>query len=436
MELYDEKLEKKKSKIPMIIGICIVILVAITSLVIYGIIYLKDSITIVTVDGLRNNLIEEVIYIAETEEGLQLYMPIIKVSQFLGFEGFIGDYKNKSEDNTKCHVINKNETIMFTQDSNVLVKIRQGFSEYVEIDIPVFERNGELYISTDGFQKAFNMLISSNEKFKNIEIWSMDYLVQYYAQKLKINNYSNNFTDKKAVLEGLMIVEENGKYGVIDVINMVYILESKYDSISYLPEAKNFLVKSNGKYGTVTREKTIKIKNVYDEIKTMHNQNGLYLVKQNNAYGVVNVEGEIIIKPEYNQIGINIDNYAKNGVENQYILLDEIIPIKNNEGLWGFYNIKEAKMTDFKYTGIGCKSTPANNSYPSLVIPSHKLVVVEKDKHYNLMTLIGDELITGYILDSVYLKTNIETEQNEYFMTSSNNTKVINIDEWLTKIGR
>ena len=438
MELYDEEVEQKKSKIPMIIGISIAVLVVITILVIYGIIYLKSSITIINVDGVRNNSIEEMLYIEHTEEGLQLYMPIIRMSQFLGYEGFTGDYKNKSEDTTKCHVTSTNEIAMFTQNSDVLVKIIQGSSEYeyITLDKAVFEKDGELYTTIDGMQKAFNILISSDEKFKNIEIWSMEYLVKYYATKLKIDKYSTSFTDKKAILEGLIIVEENRQYGVIDVVNNEYVLEAKYESIQYLPVTKHFLVKSNGKYGTVTRDKTIKIKITYDEIKTMDNQKGLYLVKQNNVYGVVNVEGEEIIKPEYKQIGINIDKYAQNGVENQYILLDEMIPIKNDEGLWGFFNINGEKKVDFKYTGVGCKSTPASNSYPALIIPSHKIIVVEKDKHYNLMTLDGEELVPMNIVDSVYFKSNSVTEQNEFFMTSINNTKVISVEDWLTNIGR
>ena len=57
MELYDEEKEQKKSKAPMIIGICIAILVAITIMIVVGIIYLKNSITIIQIDGQRNTSI-------------------------------------------------------------------------------------------------------------------------------------------------------------------------------------------------------------------------------------------------------------------------------------------------------------------------------------------------------------------------------------------
>lgn len=436
MELYDEEVEQKKSKVPMIIGICIAILVVITILIVVGIFYLKNSITIIQIDGVRNNDIEELLYIAETEDGRELYMPIIKMSQFFGYEGFNGDYKDKSEDKSKCHVICENETVMFTKDSNTLIKITKNSEyEYIELDKPVFEKDGELYTTIEGIEKAFNISFSTDEKFKNIKIYTMDFLVDYYSKQFSIKKYSTNFNDKKAILEGMIIIEENKQYGVIDVINKKYILETKYDLISYLPETTDFLVKSNGQYGIVTRESKIKVKTVYDEIKTMDIQKGLYLVKQNNAYGVINTNGDVIIEPEYKQIGIDISKYLQNGIENQYILLDKIIPIKNDQDLWGFFNIKGEKIVDFKYTGIGSQSSPASNSYPALVIPSHKIIVVGKDKYYNLITIQGEELINGYILDSVYLKVNSSTEQSEFYMTSNNNTKVINVEEYLTKIG-
>lgn len=436
MELYDEDVEQKKSKAPMIIGICIAILVVITILIIVGILYLKMSITTITIDGIRNTDIEKLFYIDENESGQELYMPIIKIASSFGKEGFNGDYKEKSEDKTKCHVVSENETAMFTKDSNTLIKISNNSEyEYIELDKPVIEIDGELYTTIQGIEKAFNVSFSTDQTLKNIDIYTMSFLVDYYAKQFSIEEYSTEFSDMKAIMEGRLIISENKKYGVIDVINKKYILEPKYESISYLPSTLDFLIKNNGQYGIVTKDAETKVKTVYDEIKTMDIQKGLYIVKQNGAYGVINTSGDVIIEPEYKQIGIDANKYIQNGVDNQYILLDEIVPIKNEQNLWGFFNIKGEKIVDFIYTGVGCQSTPASNSYVAIVIPSYKTIVVEKDKKYNLVTTAGKELINGYILDSVYLKINASTEQTEFYMTSNNNTKVINVEEYLTKIG-
>lgn len=437
MELYDEDVEQKKSKAPMIIGVCITILVIMTILIVLGILYLKNSIITIQIDGIKNNAIEKILYFETTEEGSQLYIPILKIAKSLGYEGYNGDYKNKSEDKSKCHVTCKDETAMFTLNSDILIKITNDSEyEYVKLDKPVFEKDGELYTTIQGIEKAFNIEFDSDEKYKNIKMYTMDCLIQYYTTNLKIQKYSTNFTDKKAILENMIIIEDDNKqFGVINAENGKSVLETKYQEIRYLPATNEFIVKSNGKYGIVTKDAEIQVKTVYDEIRTIDNRKELYLVKQNNTYGVINTIGEIIIAPDYRQIGVDTNKYYQNGVVNNYILLDEIIPVKNDKELWGLFNIKGEKIVDFQYSNVGCQSTPVSNSYPVVVIPSHKTIVVEKDKGYNLITMDGRELLPGYILNSVYQKINAETEQKEFYMTNNNNTKTMNVEEYLTKIG-
>jgi len=168
----------------------------------------------------------------------------------------------------------------------------------------------------------------------------------------------------------------------------------------------------------------------------MDNKNQLYLVKQNGTYGIINNNGEVVIVPEYKKIGINIDRFKQNGVDNQYVLLNEVIPVQNNQKLWGFFKIDGQQITDFKYTGIGCTESKVSNSYPALVIPSYKTIVVKKDKFYNLVTTDGEQLVPDNILNTVYIKTDTTTEQNQFFMSYNNNEKVINIEEWLKETGR
>ena len=86
MELYDENINETKSKTPTIVGICIAVLVVITILIVFGILYLKQSVTVIQIDGQRNTEIEKIFYIESTEEGKQLYLPIIKIAKFLGYE--------------------------------------------------------------------------------------------------------------------------------------------------------------------------------------------------------------------------------------------------------------------------------------------------------------------------------------------------------------
>ncbi|CDD37718.1 kWG [Clostridium sp. CAG:356] len=443
MELYEEVDNKKKSKLPMIIGISLIVLIILIIVIIGTIIYLKQSVMQITVNGQNKNEIEKLLYIPE-DDNTKLYIPIRAIAKYLNYNDFRGDYKIKSEDSTKCYVKNENEIAMFTKDSDTLVKTRGDSDyEYVKLEEKVLEKDGELYTTPSGIEKAFNTLFEYNANKKNINIYTMDYLNQMYASKLKIDGetvkLSEEYSDQKAIFEGLIIVIKNNNYGVIDAESGNPILEFKYEDIKYLPATSDFLVKSNNKYGVIGKDTSIKVRTVYDEIKIMDNQNGLYLVKQNNLYGVIDTKGKTIISPEYKQIGIDISKFTQNGIENQYVLLNKIIPVKNNQDLWGMFDIKGQLVKDFIFTGIGCSSSNLSkiaNAYPAVVVPSYQVIIVEKDKHYNIITTSGEELIPTYVLETIYLKTNTETGENTFYMAYNNNEKVMSVEEWLASTGR
>ena len=443
MELYEEVDNKKKSKLPMIIGISLIVLIILIIVIIGTIIYLKQSVMQITVNGQNKNEIEKLLYIPE-DDNTKLYIPIRAIAKYLNYNDFRGDYKIKSEDSTKCYVKNENEIAMFTKDSDTLVKTRGDSDyEYVKLEEKVLEKDGELYTTPSGIEKAFNTLFEYNANKKNINIYTMDYLNQMYASKLKIDGetvkLSEEYSDQKAIFEGLIIVIKNNNYGVIDAESGNPILEFKYEDIKYLPATSDFLVKSNNKYRVIGKDTSIKVRTVYDEIKIMDNQNGLYLVKQNNLYGVIDTKGKTIISPEYKQIGIDISKFTQNGIENQYVLLNKIIPVKNNQDLWGMFDIKGQLVKDFIFTGIGCSSSNLSkiaNAYPAVVIPSYQVIIVEKDKHYNIITTSGEELIPTYVLETIYLKTNTETGENTFYMAYNNNEKVMSVEEWLASTGR
>ena len=441
MELYQETENMKKSKLPMIIGICLAILIVIIIAIIVAIVYLNGSVMKITINGQKNNNIEKMLYIPEDDVN-KVYIPIRAIAKYFNYEDYRGDYKIKSEDSSKCYVKNENEIAMFTKDSDRLVDSRGDSDyEYITLDEKVFEKDGELYTTPDGIEKAFNVLFQLDISKKKINIFTMDYLNQYYATRLKIDGQTEELTkeyaDKKAIFKNMIIVIKNKQYGVVNAETGEAILENKYEEIKYLPATSDFLVKSNGKYGVLGSDASVKVRVTYDDIKIMDNQNGLYLVKQNNLYGVVDTKGKVIMNPEYNQIGVDINKYANSGIENPYVLLDEIIPVKNSGGLWAIFNKKGEKIRDFEFSNIGSgtsSSTQSANNYPAIVIPSYKIIIVEKDKHYNLMTTTGEELVPSYVLENVYIKNNTETGENNYYM--SYNNKVMSVEEWLASTGR
>ncbi len=443
MELYEEVENKKKSKLPMIIGICLAILILMIITIIGVIIYLEGSVMKITLDGQKNNNIEKLLYIPDDGTN-KVYIPIRAIAKYLNYEDYRGDYNVKSEDSSKCYVKNDNEIAMFTKDSDRLVETRGDSDyEYITLDEKVLEKDGELYTTPNGIEKAFNTLFQVDLEKNRINIYTMDYLNQYYAARQKIDGetveLSEEYADKKAIFEDMIIIIKNKQYGVINAETGESVLENKYEEIRYLPATSDFLVKSNGKYGVLGSDASVKVRVTYDDIKIMDNQNGLYLVKQNNLYGVVDTTGKVIMEPEYKQIGVDMSKYSNSGIENSYVLLDEIIPVKNSENLWAIFNIKGEKIRDFEFSNIGCSATnitQVSNSYPAVVIPSYKIIIVEKDKHYNLMTTSGEELVPSYVLENVYMKNNTETGENKFYMSYNNNEKVMSVEEWLASTGR
>ena len=433
MELYNEEdllKQQKKTKIPLILGMFIVLLVIITILIIGLIIQLKGSIMKIRLDGTDFSELENMLIL----EGEEIYIPIRQIAPYLGYEAYAGDYINKSEDKTKCYITNENETVQFVLDSNIITKT-QGKSDYenIELEKKIIQKNEELYTTIEGINNAYNVEFVYDKEHNSIAIYTMDYLVNYYALNVNmIEQYEATFSDKKAIFKDLLIIEEENKYGIIKASTGENVLELKYEDIKYLPSTSEFLVKTNNKYGTVSEDGNIKIKTVYDDIKVIDSEKSLYLVKSNNLYGIINGEGDKVIQTDYKEIGIsNYTSFAKNGIENQYIILDELIPVKKDQ-LWGFYNIKGDMVTEFKYSKIGCSESKENNSHPVLVIPSYKLVVVGENTKYNMVGVDGIEVAPPNVLEAIYLKNDVATGKNTYYMTYNNRTA--DIEEWLSTI--
>ena len=440
MELYYEEEEKttsKKSKLPILIGVFIIILILLTALILYFILYLKTSVLKVNIDGISKNDFGKIIEISETDNGTEIYFPIRKVAKYFGYSDYSGDYLTKSEDTTKCYVDNNEEIAMFTLNSNSVILIRDGdLNEEVSIDKKIFEKDNELYTTEDGIEKAFNLVFEYNQEKNTINIYTLDYLVSAYSTNLNLPEMGEqSINDKKAILNGLLITinEDGNKCGVINVTTGKYVLETKYDSISYLPYLKQFLVSSNGKYGVMDQNGKIKLKVAYDDIQVCDNKNGLYVVKENALYGIVDSSGTVILPSDFDKIGIDKNSFEQNRIDNQYILNSEVIPVYSN-GLWGFYNIKGEKITNLQYTDVGCTSVSVTNAYPVVEIPSFKLIVVKVDQqHYGFIDTKGQTTEIPSILDSVYLKTDASTGKNTYYI--SYNGKVGKLEQFFASTG-
>lgn len=428
MNLYDEEETKNENnhnkKTKKLIIVSIILLLILIAIIATLIIYMSYNPTKVTayVNGVRRDDIVSLLDFQTDENGnTQVYIPIKDVAPYFGYVGYNGDYVRKSEDSSTCYVISEGyEVAMFTLKSNTIYKLNlqenSGYYDYCSIDRAVFESNGKLYTTVDGAQKGFNITFDYNESKRTITIYTLPSLATIYQKDLAnraIGSYGKVEIDErlsnwKSIFDGMLIVKaENQKYGVINTKDYSIILEPKYDGIEYIQYESDFLIKTNGKIGLLSKNGSTKISAVYDELTLMDRNSKLYRVEKNNEYGVINDIEEEIIYPEYQKIGIEIGDFATNGIKNGYILLDKLIPVQQGNK-WGFFNLNgEMVSKDFLYDEIGCKASSGNNVFNLLAIEDYNVIVVGKDKKYSLMDIKGNDNVLryGFVFDEFFMKS-------------------------------
>lgn len=438
MNLIDESFEPKKTdntkKIARIILIFIVLLIIAIISIMGAIMYIQNNTTKLYIDGKQSDKVLEMMV---TDTDGTIYFPIKDIASYLGYESYNGEYTDKSEDASKCYIQSENEIANFSLNSEKIYKLaigdKQSNYEYVYAKKPVKAMNGKLYVTSDGLEKAFNVSFYYNDATKRITIYTMPYLIEQYSAAVLDYGYTGideNFTNRKAVLNSMLIVKKgnNSDYGVIDLQGNA-ILEAKYNSIEYLQDTNEFLVKSNNKVGVISSKRQTKIQLLYDDLELIDSDLGLYLAKQDNKYGIIDSNGNIKIYIEYDQIGIDISRFEKNGIKNKYIIAGNLIPVKKNNQ-WGIFNKNGKQLIDFQYDSLGYIASNNKDAINLLVIPNYEVVVVCKDKKYGLINSEG-QTISAVVCDDIYMS--ISGGQTHYYM-NYNDTRY-DIEERLDSSG-
>ena len=419
MELFDEDLkvnEKTDNKKSTTIILVLIIFLIIMVLVVVGVIfYIKQSTLSVKLNGETSNTIKNMIEIDENNKQ-KVYVPIRQIAKSLGYNDYNGSYTTKSEETNQCYVECENEVAMFTLGSKTIYKTltnQEADFEYFNTDEPVKASNGELYTTIDGIEKAFNVSWNYDVENNKMDIYTMPYKINYYAQNVVNYGYdivSENFQNQKAILDDMLIVEKgkesnDKKVAVLDISSgdAKTLLEPKYSDIEYLQHTQDCLVTADNKKGIISSNKKTKVKLQYDDIKLMDYDKKLYEVEISGKYGVINFNGEKIINADFTGIGIDISNFKENDIRSKYILANSLIPVKK-EKYWGFFDVNGNQVTDFKYDNIGyiTSNNKAGSGYSLLSVPDYNVIVVGKDKKYTVITTKGEE-IWGLFFDSIYL---------------------------------
>lgn len=450
LKLVDEEKitgnKTKENQIKKILRISIVVLIILATIIIVLIVYRSNNPDKITtkINGKVVNNFDGLLDFRTDEQGkIEVYFPIKDVAPYIGYSAFNGEYNKASEDKTTCYIINPEyEVTIFKNKSKTIYKIdlqqeeKNQTYDYITIDKAVFENNNEkLYISQQGFEQAFNVIFNYNERKKEISINTIPALANYYSSYLtnkNIGNYGNlsldtRFSNWKALLDGMLVVKtgekdsKEAKYGVISTDCKTIILEPKYDDIQFIQYSTDFLIKTNEKIGLISKSGKTKISASYDELTLMDRNFKLYRMKKGTHYGVIDDNENIKIHPEYDEIGLDISEFLDNGIKNNYIILDKLIPVCQNKK-WGFFDLTGKAITNLKYDTIGCKTTNTNNAYSLLAIPSYDVIVVGQNNKYTFMDVSGnDKILTqNIIFDQIYMQ--YSSGNSLYIMRYENRT--------------
>ena len=438
----DEQTPKKEgmdlsSKILISIISCVLLIILI---IIILLINIKNTSFDIIVDGKTATTTSKDKLITTIDD--LTYLNIEEFAKLVNYEYHEGEYKSFTISKDKCYVQGTEETASFYLNENKVCKLptnklEEDYREYTVKNITE-SINDKMYAPIETIQLAFNVVIK--ETNNSLTIYTLDNLITSYDKKVKDWGYTGledqTFENKKSLLYGYLIVKkQEGLYKIINIDNTQEIVSDKYSSIEFSENTKEFFVTNSlGEVGIINLDGTTKIEPIYNSISVLDKNSGLYLVDKDKKYGVVKSGNKTVIYPEYDSIGLNTKNNIFN-IENQYIILDTLIPVcKNNK--YGAFDKEGNLILNVEYDELGCTDTNVEVNgtkktvEPVLTIPECKGIVVKKAEKYGLMDITGKELVPVAV-DSIYsITTNNKTN---YFMLY--NTQELNIISRLIAAG-
>lgn len=445
----EEKIRSKK--LMKKLSIALVIAFLLTICIIVYIMYLQKKQLKVYIDNVKVKIPSGMIVF---DANNTVYVSLSDIASKIGYEINKGEYKSQYvEDDEKCYLKNQYEAVSYIKDSDEIYKTILPSKEktdieheYYTIDKPVLSYDNKLYITLDGLGQGCNLSCSYNAENNKIQIYTLDYLSNYYTSKIVESKESaekddaiNAYKNRKAILYDMIVIKgEDERYGVNSLKNE-NIIGKKYKSIVFSEVSQEFIVETeDGKFGIIDKTGKFKITPEYSSIKQIDTEKGLYLVSKNSdatagrtQYGIINKNNRIVVYIEYEQIGINKSDFPTDEIENPYLLYGKCIPVKKSNK-WGLLDINGNAILPLEYDSLGCKSNTSTNTQANslLLVPDYEAVVVCKNKMYGLYNSSGRRLIESLCTDMYGINSSGESK---YYLTYQGTT--MDIINYLKNLG-
>jgi len=250
-------------------------------------------------------------------------------------------------------------------------------------------------------------------------------LVNFKGKKITNTEYSNiyalNGTEKS------VIIEKDGKMGLVNTVTGEVITEPKYIDITNLTKKheNGYIVKTEDhKYGIIGIDKKVILEPKYDEIKKVAGNNQ-YVVFSDNKLQIVNGNGDIILDIGFDSVEeINIDDFviikdSKYGVISK--TGEEVIPAEYEDLKYAFKDYYIAKK-DGKYGIISTsEKLEIDCIYESISYVEKANFIIAENSNYktdifnnNFEKVLSEIIISEINTDSGYLRIRDNSEYKYY----------------------
>ena len=395
-DLFKERLEqnnRNKKTILISIVICAMLVAFLFILIIY--LNYKDSVTEKLFIDKKQYVIPQNFYKVVKEDSI--YINIKEMAKLLGYSYTKGEYNKFTEDEKSCYIQNNFEIVSMSLNSNkykkyisisdksqiagvtISMKNAKGYNETFTLIKPIEFIDGELYIALEDVKDIFNLNVNWQEY--RYRFYTLDYLVKYAKTTVGEEGFkgiSGYYENLRSVLYNQVVVtngkKENQLYGVYSLSDKKEVISLKYNDIKFVQNTKDYYITvGNGTMGILGDDgSTVIPPSEYNDIKLLDDEKQIYLVKKDSEYGVVDKAGKTIIHAENDEIGIDVERFDLEEIENTLLLSGKCIPAKKDKK-YGLYNLNGDLVLGLVYDGFGYISTAASttsgNERSVLLIP-------------------------------------------------------------------
>ena len=369
------------------------------------------------------------------------YVNIKNLAEMFGYtytEGIYGEY---TTDPDSCYLRNDFEVVAITAGSQkytkyleykdgtpkqmapfteeVQLKHEKGYSETFDMENTVIYEDELLYVPQEYVASMFNINVDWKE-FR-IKFYTLNYMIgmaQRAIGEIGLTEIDLYYENLKALNYGYIVVgdsktgKESRQYGVIELLNPKKdpVVSIQYEDVVFVENSREFYITvPNGTVGILDEKGDPVITPMeFDKISLLDQENKLYLVEKNHEYGVLGRNGKILIHAEYDEIGIDLEDFVKEEVDNGILLFGKCIAVEK-DGNYGLYDIEGNRLLETAYDGFGYitpqKTTSSGSRQSALLIPSYvgiNGIVVNLDDKYGIFDVNKGELILPTVFDEIY----------------------------------